>query len=531
MTTARNRAIDRIRRDRTLAAKTRLLEVPEAVEDTMDERRPSPTSGSSSSSPAAIRRWPPRPQVALTLRTLGGLTTAEIARAFLVAEPTMAQRLVRAKRKIKAAGIPFRVPPDHLLPDRLAAVLAVVYLIFNEGYSAPPDRNDLAAEALRLGRALAELMPDEPEVHGLLAMMLLHDARRAARFRDGELVLLADQDRSLWDGAQIAAGRAELDRALALRGRRSVRPAGRDRLAARSTSRATCAQIAALYGELARLTDSPVVELSRAVAVAEADGPQAGPRHRRRPRRSRTTTTCTRRAASCCAASGAPPRRATPTAGPSRWSTTRPSGACSSAAWTSSARLGRVLAPSPRRTAAAPARRSSACTASPTPGGRGSSCCPRSSAITTCSPRRSPGTRAGRRSKASSADALIADAVERAMDEAGFETAHIVGNSLGGFVALQLAARGRARSVVALRAGRRLGARTTTRCAELLAAAARDCTSRRRAAAPHAEAIVATAEGRRRATQLVVDELRAHPGRAARPPDARRRELRAARAR
>src|SRR5213076_2806742 len=139
-------------------------------------------------------------QVALTLRTLGGLTTEEIARAFLVPEATMAQRLVRAKRKIKAAGIPFRVPPDHLLPDRLAAVLAVVYLIFNEGYGA---RGDLAAEAIRLGRALAELMPDEPEVHGLLAMMLLHDARRDARLRDGELVLLEDQDPSAWNAEQI----------------------------------------------------------------------------------------------------------------------------------------------------------------------------------------------------------------------------------------------------------------------------------------------------------------------------------------
>ena len=150
-------------------------------------------------------------QVALTLRTLGGLTTDEIARAFLVPEPTMAQRLVRAKRKIKAAGIPFRVPPDHLLPDRLAAVLAVVYLIFNEGYGG---RGDLAAEAIRLGRALAELMPDEPEVHGLLAMMLLHDARREARFRDGELVLLADQDRSLWDAAadRARAGRCSTGR-------------------------------------------------------------------------------------------------------------------------------------------------------------------------------------------------------------------------------------------------------------------------------------------------------------------------------
>jgi RNA polymerase sigma-70 factor (ECF subfamily) len=214
-------------------------------------------------------------QVALTLRTLGGLSTGEIARAFLVPEATMAQRLVRAKRKIKAAGIPFRVPPDHLLPDRLAAVLAVVYLIFNEGYSAAPTRGDLAAEAIRLGRALAELMPDEPEVHGLLAMMLLHDARRASRVRDGDLVLLADQDRSLWDAEQIAAGRAVLDRALALRGRGPyVVQAAIASLHADEPR--DWPQIAALYGELARLTDSPVVELTRAVAVAETAGAQAG---------------------------------------------------------------------------------------------------------------------------------------------------------------------------------------------------------------------------------------------------------------
>jgi RNA polymerase sigma-70 factor (ECF subfamily) len=187
----------------------------------------------------------------------------------------MAQRLVRAKRKIKAAGIPFRVPADHLLPDRLTAVLAVVYLIFNQGYSVPPAQSELTAEALRLGRALAELMPDEPEVQGLLSMMLLLDARRDARVRDGELVLLADQDRARWNTAQIAAGRRVLDRALALRGRGPyVLQAAIASLHADEPR--DWAHIAALYAELARVTDSPVVELTRAVAVAEADGPQAG---------------------------------------------------------------------------------------------------------------------------------------------------------------------------------------------------------------------------------------------------------------
>jgi RNA polymerase sigma-70 factor, ECF subfamily len=272
--TARNRAIDRIRRDRTLAAKTRLLEVPEAAEDTMDDTI-FPDERLELVFTCCHPALAAEAQVALTLRTLGGLTTGEIARAFLVPEPTMAQRLVRAKRKIKAAGIPFRVPPDHLLPDRLAAVLAVVYLIFNEGYSSPPTRGELAAEGLRLGRALAELMPDEPEVHGLLAMMLLLDARHEARFRGGDLVLLADQDRSLWDTAQIAEGRRVLARALALRGRAPyVIQAAIASLHADEPR--DWPQIAALYGELARLTESPVVELNRAVAIAEAEGPEAG---------------------------------------------------------------------------------------------------------------------------------------------------------------------------------------------------------------------------------------------------------------
>jgi RNA polymerase sigma-70 factor (ECF subfamily) len=266
MTTARNRAIDRIRRERTLAEKTRRLEVPEeTVEYEMDEAS-IPDERLELVFTCCHPALALDAQVALTLRALGGLTTEEIARAFLVPKPTMAKRLVRATRKISAAGIPFRVPPAHLLPDRLAAVLAVMYLIFNEGYGG---RGDLAEEAIRLGRVLAELMPDEPEVQGLLALMLVTDARRDARFEDGAVVLLGDQDRSLWDVDQIDEGKAALDRALALRGRGPY--VVQSAIAALHVEEPQdWPQIAALYGELARLTGSPVVELNRAVAVAEA---------------------------------------------------------------------------------------------------------------------------------------------------------------------------------------------------------------------------------------------------------------------
>jgi RNA polymerase sigma-70 factor, ECF subfamily len=268
VTTARNRAIDRIRRERTLAAKTRLLEVPEAVEHDIEETT-IPDERLELVFTCCHPALAAEAQVALTLRALGGLTTEEIAAAFLVTPETMKRRLSRAKAKIKTAGIPFAVPPDDVLPDRLAAVLAIVYLIFNEGYGG---RVDLAAEAIRLGRVLSALMPDEPEVHGLLALMLCHDARRAARFDGDELVLLEDQDRSLWDAGQIAEGRALIDRALALLGRGPyVLQAAIASLQAQDPI--DWPQVASLYAELAALTRSPVVELNRAVAVAQAGSP------------------------------------------------------------------------------------------------------------------------------------------------------------------------------------------------------------------------------------------------------------------
>ncbi|HTF09598.1 MAG TPA: sigma-70 family RNA polymerase sigma factor [Asanoa sp.] len=270
VTTGRNRAIDRIRRDRTLAEKIHLLPVPEPTteefDDTVikDERLELIFT-------CCHPALPLEGQVALTLRALGGLETAEIARAFLVSEETMKRRLTRAKTKIKATGIPFAVPGAHLLPERLDAVLAVIYLIYNEGYQG---RVDLGAEAISLGRVLAALMPDEPEAHGLLALMTIHHARRRARFAGEDLVLLEDQDRTLWDTDQIEAGRAVLDRAIALGGRGAY--VVQAMIASLQTrERIDWPRVADMYGRLVALTGSPVVELNRAVAVAQAGDPAA----------------------------------------------------------------------------------------------------------------------------------------------------------------------------------------------------------------------------------------------------------------
>ena len=267
--TARNAAIDRIRREQTLARKTELLaraaELPEDEEATIPDERLELIFACCH--PALA----PEAQVALTLSLVGGLTTPEIAHAFLVPEPTLAQRLVRAKRKVRDAGIPLRVPPEHLMPDRLRLVLATIYLVFNAGYG-PPVRRELCSEAIRLAAVLATLMPDEAEAHGLHALLLLQDARRDARVSAaGELVLLDEQDRSLWDAGEIEQGRDALERAL---GRRAP---GVYQLQAAIASLhyeepIDWPQIALIYGRLAELTRSPVVELNRAVAVAMADG-------------------------------------------------------------------------------------------------------------------------------------------------------------------------------------------------------------------------------------------------------------------
>jgi RNA polymerase sigma-70 factor, ECF subfamily len=273
VTTARNRAIDRIRRERTLGEKLLLLPVAEATMDEIDETLIKDERLElifTCCHPAL----PLDGQVALTLRALGGLQTADIARAFLVPEETMKRRLSRAKAKIKATGIPFAVPDAHLLAERLDAVLAVVYLIYNEGYQG---RVDLGAEAIRLGHVLVELMPQEPEAQGLLALMMIHHARRRARYSGDDLVLLEDQDRSQWDADAITTGRAALDRAIALGASRGHGPYVLQATIAslQTRERVDWPQVAETYQRLVDLTGSPVVVLNHAAALAQAGQPAA----------------------------------------------------------------------------------------------------------------------------------------------------------------------------------------------------------------------------------------------------------------